>query len=73
MAYEVLARKYRPETFADLTGQQVVTDTLRHAIQGEAVGTHSFTVCMIGTVAFAALMFALGTYVVTRRSARNAV
>jgi len=46
---------------------------LRHAIQGEAVGTHSFTICMIGTVAFAALMFALGTYVVTRRSARNVV
>ncbi|MCA8978537.1 MAG: DNA polymerase III subunit gamma/tau [Planctomycetes bacterium] len=44
MAYEVLARKYRPETFADLTGQQVVTDTLRHAIQADRVA-HAYLLC----------------------------
>ena len=46
---------------------------LRHALQGEAVASHSFPVCLGGTVAFAVVMFALGTWVVTRRSARDAV
>ena len=47
---------------------------LRHALQGEAAaaGCPSFAICLIGTVVFAALMFALGTFVVTRRSARDA-
>jgi DNA polymerase III subunit gamma/tau len=44
MAYEVLARKYRPETFADLTGQQVVTDTLQRAIEGGRVA-HAYLLC----------------------------
>jgi DNA polymerase-3 subunit gamma/tau len=44
MAYEVLARKYRPETFADLTGQQVVTDTLQRAIQGGRIA-HAYLLC----------------------------
>jgi len=30
--YQVIARKWRPQTFADLVGQQHVTDTLKNAI-----------------------------------------
>src|SRR5215467_16181560 len=32
MAYQVLARKYRPQRFDDVVGQQAVTRTLRNAI-----------------------------------------
>ena len=32
MAYQVLARKYRPQTFEDVIGQRGVTQTLRNAI-----------------------------------------
>lgn len=46
---------------------------LRHALQGPVPGVPSFTVCLLGTVAFAAATFALGTFVVTRRSARDVV
>ncbi len=37
MAYQVIARKWRPQTFADLVGQQHVTDTLRNAIGNNRV------------------------------------
>ena len=30
MSYEVLARKYRPQTFADVVGQGHVVDTLKN-------------------------------------------
>ena len=30
-SYRVLARKYRPETFADLVGQEAMVRTLRNA------------------------------------------
>jgi len=33
MAYEVLARKWRPQTFADVVGQNHVTQTLHNAIR----------------------------------------
>ena len=33
MAYQVLARKYRPQRFSDVVGQDHVTQTLTHAIQ----------------------------------------
>ncbi|MHB8521968.1 MAG: DNA polymerase III subunit gamma/tau [Limisphaerales bacterium] len=33
MAYQVIARKYRPQRFADVVGQEHVTQTLTHAIQ----------------------------------------
>lgn len=33
MAYEVLARKWRPKHFDDVIGQEHVTNTLRHAIK----------------------------------------
>src|SRR6187397_2499931 len=32
MAYQVLARKWRPQQFDDVVGQQAVTRTLRNAI-----------------------------------------
>lgn len=37
MTYVVLARKWRPQTFADLTGQQHVARTLTNAIQQDRV------------------------------------
>lgn len=49
---------------------------LRHALhtgaEGQLAGIPSLTVCLLGTVAFAVITFALGTWVVTRRSARDA-
>jgi DNA polymerase-3 subunit gamma/tau len=41
MAYTVLARKYRPQTFADLVGQEHVTRTLGNAIASGRVA-HAF-------------------------------
>src|SRR5579864_6871390 len=37
MSYKVIARKYRPQTFDDLVGQQHVTRTLANAIEGNRV------------------------------------
>jgi DNA polymerase-3 subunit gamma/tau len=37
MSYKVIARKYRPQTFADLVGQQHVTKTLANAIRSGRV------------------------------------
>ncbi len=37
MSYQVIARKWRPQTFADLVGQQHVTDTLKNAIESDRV------------------------------------
>lgn len=33
MAYQVIARKWRPQTFDEVTGQEVITQTLRNAIE----------------------------------------
>ncbi|MDO3378017.1 DNA polymerase III subunit gamma/tau [Geoalkalibacter halelectricus] len=41
MSYLVLARKYRPQSFADLVGQEHVSRTLGNAIAGERVH-HAF-------------------------------
>ncbi len=41
MAYTVLARKYRPQSFAELVGQEHVARTLRHAIEQDRVA-HAF-------------------------------
>ncbi|WFB35363.1 DNA polymerase III subunit gamma/tau [Kiritimatiellota bacterium B12222] len=38
MAYEVLARKYRPQTFTEVVGQSHITDTLGRAIDQERIG-----------------------------------
>src|SRR2546426_11580116 len=37
MSYQVIARKWRPQTFDDLVGQQHVTETLKNAIQNNRV------------------------------------
>ncbi len=36
-AYQVLARKYRPETFADLVGQEAMVRTLRNAFESDRI------------------------------------
>ena len=33
MAYQVIARKWRPQTFDEVTGQEVITQTLRNALE----------------------------------------
>lgn len=33
MSYQVIARKWRPQTFAEVTGQEAITRTLRNAIE----------------------------------------
>ncbi len=40
-AYRVLARKYRPETFADLIGQEAMVRTLRNAFEADRIA-HAF-------------------------------
>jgi DNA polymerase-3 subunit gamma/tau len=35
MSYQVIARKYRPQTFADLTGQEHISRTLKNAIENQ--------------------------------------
>jgi DNA polymerase-3 subunit gamma/tau len=37
MTYQVIARKWRPQTFADLVGQEHVTETLENAIKKDRV------------------------------------
>src|SRR5271166_5918547 len=37
MSYQVIARKWRPQTFDDLVGQQHVTETLKNAIKKDRV------------------------------------
>ncbi|MGL4236893.1 DNA polymerase III subunit gamma/tau [Tabrizicola sp.] len=40
-SYQVLARKYRPETFADLVGQEAMVRTLRNAFAADRIA-HAF-------------------------------
>ncbi len=40
-AYQVLARKYRPETFADLIGQDAMVRTLKNAFESDRIA-HAF-------------------------------
>ena len=35
--YQVLARKYRPETFADLIGQDAMVRTLKNAFEADRI------------------------------------
>src|SRR6266513_980997 len=37
MSYQIIARKWRPQTFDDLVGQQHVTETLKNAIKNDRV------------------------------------
>ena len=40
-AYQVLARKYRPATFADLIGQEAMVRTLKNAFAADRIA-HAF-------------------------------
>jgi DNA polymerase-3 subunit gamma/tau len=44
MAYQVIARKYRPQRFQDVVGQEHVTRTLSHAIQQKRIA-HAYLFC----------------------------
>ncbi len=44
MSYQVIARKYRPQTFADVIGQEHVTQTLSHAIEQNRIA-HAYLFC----------------------------
>jgi DNA polymerase-3 subunit gamma/tau len=44
MSYQVIARKYRPQTFVDVIGQEHVTQTLRHAIEQNRIA-HAYLFC----------------------------
>ncbi|HWC60732.1 MAG TPA: DNA polymerase III subunit gamma/tau, partial [Verrucomicrobiae bacterium] len=44
MSYQVIARKYRPQTFADVIGQEHVTQTLTHAIEQGRIA-HAYLFC----------------------------
>ena len=33
MSYQVIARKWRPQTFEEVTGQETITHTLRNAVE----------------------------------------
>src|SRR5579871_5017749 len=37
MSYQVIARKYRPQTFDDVVGQHLVSETLKNAIRTHRV------------------------------------
>ena len=41
MSYQVLARKWRPQRFDDVLGQQAVTKTLRNALKSKRIA-HAF-------------------------------
>jgi DNA polymerase-3 subunit gamma/tau len=44
MAYLVIARKYRPQRFEDVVGQEHVTQTLAHAIEQKRIA-HAYLFC----------------------------
>src|SRR5512138_3098422 len=44
MAYQVIARKYRPQRFKDVVGQEHVTETLSRAIQQKRIA-HAYIFC----------------------------
>ena len=44
MSYQVIARKYRPQRFADVVGQEHVTNTLGHAIAAGRIA-HAYLFC----------------------------
>src|SRR3954470_15889639 len=44
MSYQVIARKYRPQKFADVVGQEHVTQTLSHAIEQNRIA-HAYLFC----------------------------
>src|SRR6266436_5523771 len=44
MSYQVIARKYRPQRFEDVVGQEHVTQTLAHAIEQKRIA-HAYIFC----------------------------
>jgi DNA polymerase III subunit gamma/tau len=44
MSYQVIARKYRPQRFEDVVGQEHVTRTLAHAIEQKRIA-HAYLFC----------------------------
>ena len=44
MSYQVIARKYRPQRFSDVVGQEHVTQTLAHAIEQHRIA-HAYLFC----------------------------
>jgi DNA polymerase-3 subunit gamma/tau len=44
MSYQVIARKYRPQRFRDVVGQEHVTQTLAHAIEQQRIA-HAYLFC----------------------------
>ena len=44
VSYQVIARKYRPQRFADVVGQEHVTQTLTHAIEQRRIA-HAYLFC----------------------------
>src|SRR5262250_2853511 len=44
MAYQVIARKYRPQRFKDVVGQEHVTETLSNAIEQKRIA-HAYLFC----------------------------
>jgi DNA polymerase-3 subunit gamma/tau len=44
MGYQVIARKYRPQRFSDVVGQEHVTQTLSHAIEQKRIA-HAYLFC----------------------------
>jgi len=44
MSYQVIARKYRPQRFRDVVGQEHVTQTLSHAIEQQRIA-HAYLFC----------------------------
>ena len=44
MSYQVIARKYRPQRFSDVVGQDHVSQTLANAISGERIA-HAYLFC----------------------------
>jgi DNA polymerase-3 subunit gamma/tau len=44
MSYQVIARKYRPQRFSDVVGQDHVTRTLSHAIEQDRIA-HAYLFC----------------------------
>lgn len=43
-SYQVIARKYRPQTFADVVGQEAVVTTLKNALQSKKLA-HAYLFC----------------------------
>jgi DNA polymerase III subunit gamma/tau len=44
MSYQVIARKYRPQRFSDVVGQDHVTQTLSHAVEQKRIA-HAYLFC----------------------------